>query len=156
MASTYRRLYSLYCKPVHILNMLLRIVLCLPACWSAEIRLHREGVQLECHHTVELYPNHCCRHARDGSVISMFGTSAYQYNPRHSAAPSEMPRGIKSEHNSDTTVAAVPQTDDLVKLGKRKAWAKFLAYEVSATLIHLYFIRMNEMCLRRVPAFPNN
>ncbi|KAL3142941.1 hypothetical protein ABBQ38_003227 [Trebouxia sp. C0009 RCD-2024] len=61
----------------------------------------------------------------------MFGTSAYQYNPRHSAAPSEMPRGIKMEHNSDTTVAAVPQTDDLIKLGKRKAWAKFLAYEGS-------------------------
>lgn len=82
-----------------------------------------------------------CRHARDGSVISMFGTSAYQYNPRHSAAPSEMPRGIKMEHNSDTTVAAVPQTDDLIKLGKRKAWAKFLAYEVCALVIHLYFTR---------------
>lgn len=70
----------------------------------------------------------------------MFGTSAYQYNPRHSAAPSEMPRGIKLEHNTDTTVAAVPQTDDLVKLGKRKAWAKFLAYEVSAIATHVYFI----------------
>lgn len=79
-------------------------------------------------------PNYGCRHARDGSVISMFGTSAYQYNPRHSAAPSEMPRGIKLEQNSDTSVAAVPQTDDLIKLGKRKAWAKFLAYEVSTML----------------------
>ena len=71
-----------------------------------------------------------CRHARDGSVTSMFGTSAYQYNPRHSAAPSEVPRGIKLEP-AEGTVATVPQADDLVKLGKRKAWAKFLAYEVS-------------------------
>ena len=61
----------------------------------------------------------------------MFTTSAYQYNPRHSAAPSEMPRGIKTEQNEGALMAA-PQTDDLVKLGKRQAWAKFLAYEVPA------------------------
>ena len=80
--------------------------------------------------------NLCCRHARDGSVTSMFTTSAYQYNPRHSAAPSEMPRGIKPEPNEGNTSAltAAPQTDDLVKLGKRQAWAKFLAYEASSAV----------------------
>lgn len=71
-----------------------------------------------------------CRHARDGSVTSMFGTSAYQYNPRHSTAASEVPRSIKMEPN-EGVVANVPQTDELVRLGKRKAWAKFLAFEVS-------------------------
>ena len=40
-----------------------------------------------------------------------------------------MSRGIKMEPN-EGVVATVPQSDDLVKLGKRKAWAKFLAYEV--------------------------
>ena len=66
----------------------------------------------------------------------MFTTSAYQYNPRHSAAPSDMPRGIKAEPN-EGAITAAPQTDDLVKLGKREAWAKFLAYEVPATCLHL-------------------
>lgn len=72
----------------------------------------------------------------------MFTTSAYQYNPRHSAAPSEMPRGIKAEPNEGAIIAA-PQTDDLVKLGKREAWAKFLAYEVPA--ICLYFHLLSSM-----------
>lgn len=42
------------------------------------------------------------------------------------------------EPNNEGTVATVPQTDDLVKLGKRKAWAKFLAYEVSAHVSYVY------------------
>ena len=64
----------------------------------------------------------------------MFTTSAYQYNPRHSAAPSEMPRGIKTEQN-EGALMATPQTDDLVKRGKRQAWANFLAYEVPANYL---------------------
>lgn len=36
---------------------------------------------------------------------------------------------------NEGTVATVPQSDDLVKLGKRKAWAKFLAYEVTCWLL---------------------
>ena len=69
----------------------------------------------------------------------MFTTSAYQYNPRHSAAPSEMSRGIKAEPN-EGAITAAPQTDDLVKLGKREAWAKFLAYEVPATCLYLHLL----------------
>ena len=42
------------------------------------------------------------------------------------------------EPNNEGTVATVPQNDDLVKLGKRKAWAKFLAYEVSAHVNYVY------------------
>ena len=42
------------------------------------------------------------------------------------------------EPNNEGTVATVPQSDDLVKLGKRKAWAKFLAYEVSAHVNNVY------------------
>lgn len=57
----------------------------------------------------------------------MFTPSAYQYNPRHSTGPSEIQKTARDL--TDNAVAA-PQTDDLVKLGKRDAWAKFLAYEV--------------------------
>ena len=71
-----------------------------------------------------------CRHARDGSVVSMFTTSAYQYNPRHSTTPSQMPRDLRAEPNEGAVTAAQTRNDDLVKLGKRQAWAKFLAYEV--------------------------
>ncbi len=53
-----------------------------------------------------------------------------------------MPRGIKAEPNEGAIIAA-PQTDDLVKLGKREAWAKFLAYEVPA--ICLYFHLLSSM-----------
>lgn len=42
------------------------------------------------------------------------------------------------EPNNEGTVATVPQTDDLVKLGKRKAWAKFLAYEAGAHVTYVY------------------
>ena len=73
------------------------------------------------------------RHARDGSVTSMFTPSAYQYNPRHSTGPSEIQRTAR-DLTADNAVAA-PQADDLVKLGKRDAWAKFLAYEVSHRLL---------------------
>lgn len=77
---------------------------------------------------------HCgYRHARDGSVTSMFTPSAYQYNPRHSTGPSEIQRTAR-DLTADNAVAA-PQADDLVKLGKRDAWAKFLAYEVSHRLL---------------------
>ena len=73
------------------------------------------------------------RHARDGSVTSMFTPSAYQYNPRHSTGPSEIQRTAR-DLTAENAVAA-PQADDLVKLGKRDAWAKFLAYEVSSRLL---------------------
>lgn len=77
------------------------------------------------------YLTGACRHARDGSVTSMFTPSAYQYNPRHSTGPSEIQRTARDL--TDNAVAA-PQTDDLVKLGKRDAWAQFLAFEVCILL----------------------
>lgn len=113
-----------------------------------------EGLQLEDHPTSESQVNCGCRHARDGSVTSMFGTSAYQYNPRHSAAPSEMPRGIKMEPHSESAVATVPQTDDLVKLGKRKAWAKFLAYEVS-TNVRCVYVYLTRKSIGQIPFISN-
>lgn len=56
-----------------------------------------------------------------------------------------MPRGIKPEPNEGNTSAltAAPQADDLVKLGKRQAWAKFLAYEASSAVLHAV---LNTMC----------
>lgn len=63
----------------------------------------------------------------------MFTPSAYQYNPRQSSGPSEIQRTARdlTDH-----AAAAPQADDLVKLGKRDAWAQFLAYEVSCLAWH--------------------
>lgn len=62
----------------------------------------------------------------------MFTPSAYQYNPRHSSAPTEIQKTARDL--SDGTVA-VPQTDDLVKMGKRDAWGKLLAYEVTVPIL---------------------
>ena len=50
-----------------------------------------------------------------------------------------MPRGIKAEQK-EGALTAPPQTDDLVKLGKRQAWANFLAYEVPANCLQPAFV----------------
>lgn len=70
------------------------------------------------------------RSVRAGSTASTFPPAAFQYNPRQSIVQSEHHNPNKGHHAGAVEVVA-PHHGNVVKMGKREAWTRFLAYEVS-------------------------